>query len=76
MPDANLPKFTPEPLFLKQREQSLKLWMLLDDIDTAGDMTKGNDVLYRSLCQNIQAKRWAIMSAKEVDDAIRARGDE
>lgn len=33
------------------------LWMLLDDIDTVGDMAKENNVAYRSLVEMIQVKR-------------------
>ena len=58
-----------------EREKSLRLWMLLDDIDTADDIAKSDDKLYRLICQNRQKKRWGILSEAEVDAAIRARGD-
>ena len=57
-----------------EREKSLRLWMLLDDIDTADDIAKADDKLYRSICQKYQKKRWDILSEAEVDAAIRARG--
>jgi hypothetical protein len=57
-----------------EREKSLRLWMLLDDIDTADDIAKTDDKLYRSICQKYQKKRWEILSEEEVDAAIRARG--
>jgi hypothetical protein len=57
-----------------EREKSLKLWMLLDDVDTADDIAKADDKLYRSICQKYQKKRWEILSEQEVDAAIRARG--
>ena len=57
-----------------ERQKSLWLWMLLDDIDTADDIAKVDDKLYRSLCQKHQKKRWEILSGEEVDAAIRARG--
>ncbi len=57
-----------------EREKSLRLWMLLDDIDTADDIAKSDDKLYRRICQNHQKKRWDILSEAEVDAAIRARG--
>ena len=58
-----------------ERQKSLRLWMLLDDIDTADDVAKADDKLYRSLCQKHQKKRWEILSEEEVDAAIRARGE-
>lgn len=58
-----------------ERQKSLRLWMLLDDIDTADDIAKADDKLYRSLCRQYQKKRWEILSEKEVDAAIRARGE-
>ena len=58
-----------------ERQKSLRLWMLLDDIDTADDVAKADDKLYRSLCQKHQKKRWEILSEEEVDAAIRARGN-
>jgi hypothetical protein len=57
-----------------EREKSLKLWMLLDDVDTADDIAKADDKLYRSICQKYQKRRWEILSEQEVDTAIRARG--
>jgi hypothetical protein len=57
-----------------ERENSLKLWMLLDDIDTADDIAKTDHDTYRRLCRNTQQKRWAVLSESEVDAAIRARG--
>jgi hypothetical protein len=56
-----------------EREKSLKLWMLLDDIDTADDIAKTDHDTYRRLCRNTQQKRWAVLSESEVDAAIRAR---
>ena len=58
-----------------ERQKSLWLWMLLDDIDTADDVAKADDKLYRSLCQKHQKKRWEILSGEEIDAAIRARGN-
>ena len=34
------------------------LWQLLDDIDTASDVAKANDVQYRSLVRRIHMKRF------------------
>ena len=58
-----------------ERQKSIRLWMLLDDIDTADDIAKSDDRLYRSICQKYQKKRWEILSGEEVDAAIRARGN-
>lgn len=34
------------------------LWELLDNIDTAGDMAKGDDKLYRAIVERNQKRRW------------------
>jgi hypothetical protein len=57
-----------------EREKSLRLWMLLDDVDTADDIAKADDDIYRSLCRQAHAKRWDVLTGDEVDIAIRARG--
>ena len=56
-----------------ERQKSIRLWMLLDDIDTADDIARADDKLYRSICQRHQKKRWEILSEEEVDAAIRAK---
>lgn len=58
----------------EEREKSLRLWMLLDDVDTADDIAKSDDAVYRSLCRQAHQKRWAVLTGDEVD-AIRARGE-
>ena len=57
-----------------EREKSLRLWMLLDDVDTADDIAKSDDAVYRSLCRQAHQKRWDLLTGDEVD-AIRARGE-
>lgn len=57
-----------------EREKSLSLWMLLDDVDTADDIAKADDAIYRGLCRQAHAKRWDVLTKDEVDAAIRARG--
>ena len=57
-----------------EREKSLRLWMLLDEVDTADDIAKSDDAVYRSLCRQAHQKRWAVLTGDEVD-AIRARGE-
>ena len=56
-----------------EREKSLRLWMLLDDVDTADDIAKADDAVYRSLCRKAHAKRWGVLNGDEVDAAIRAK---
>ena len=56
-----------------ERKKSLQLWMLLDDIDTADDIAKADDAVYRSLCRQAHQKRWAVMTTDEVDAAIQTR---
>ena len=34
------------------------LWMIIDDIDTASDMAKSDDKLYRSIVERLQKLRW------------------
>ena len=58
----------------KERAKSLKLWMLLDDVDTADDIAKADDAIYRSLCRQAHKKRWDVLTGDDVDNAIRARG--
>ena len=59
----------------EEREKSLRLWMLLDDVDTADDIAKTDDAFYRSLCRQAHGKRWNVMTSAEVDAAIQARGE-
>jgi hypothetical protein len=58
-----------------EREKSLQLWMLLDDVDTADDIAKTDEAIYRSLCRQAHAKRWSLLNGDEVDAAIRLRGN-
>ena len=37
-----------------------KLWQIVDDIDTYGDMAKSNDAMFRSLVENKQKERWEL----------------
>lgn len=53
-----------------EREKSLRLWMLLDDVDTADDIAKSDDAVYRSLCRQAHQKRWAVMTGDELARAI------
>jgi hypothetical protein len=54
---------TGEPIYLEklkafealiradEREKTSRLWVLLDDVDTADDIAKDDDALYRILCR-------------------------
>ena len=53
----------------KLREQAYRLWMLLDDVDTADDIAKADDKVYRTLCHKYQANRWNIMDGEAIDAA-------
>ena len=39
-----------------------KLWQIVDDIDTYGDMAKSDDAMFRSLVENKQKERWELPS--------------
>lgn len=47
----------------KQRAEIL--WQMLDDIDTADDMAKDNDDMYRSLVRNIHRKRFELANSPD-----------
>ena len=34
------------------------LWQIIDDIDTASDMAKSNNIAYRNMVEQLQKKRW------------------
>ena len=38
------------------------LYQLLDDIDTAGDMAKGDDKLFRAIVERTQTKKCAVVA--------------
>lgn len=59
----------------KLREQAYRLWMLLDDVDTADDVAKADDKVYRTLCHKYQANRWNIMDGEAIDAARAALGE-
>lgn len=47
------------------RERALKLWALLDDIDTADDVAKGDDAAFRRIAQAAQQRRHGVLSGDE-----------
>lgn len=58
-----------------ERQKSLQLWLLLDDVDTADDIAKDDDAVYRALCRQAHEKRWSVLNMDEVETAILARGE-
>ena len=56
----------------KVEKDACALWMMLDDIDTGGDIAKADDVLYRAIAERSHKRRfepryeWVI---KAIDDA-------
>ena len=65
-----------ELVIAAEREKSLQLWLLLDDVDTADDIAKADDAFYRALCRQAHEKRWAVLNTDEVEAAILARGEQ
>lgn len=49
------------------QEKLYRLYALLDDIDTADDMAKGNDELYRNLVRHAQRERFNVLDEQETD---------
>ena len=61
------------------RECAIDLWMMLDDIDTGGDRTKADDVLYRAIAERTHRRRFSpkyqvVIDA--IDAALAARKGE
>lgn len=57
-----------EKLNKKGSDQEVyQLWKLLDDIDTAGDLAKDDDALFRRLVQGYQQARWDHVSGARVE---------
>lgn len=52
---------------LVEAAKIVKLWALLDDIDTLDDACRGDDSLFRKLARDVQQKRFAIVSGEEWD---------
>lgn len=50
---------------------AVRLWALLDDIDTADDVAKDDDAAFRRIAQQRQRKRFDVLSG-EAWDAARA----
>ena len=57
-------------------EVAQRLYALLDDIDTAGDIAKGDDTLYRKIVERTQSKKGTFViycdgqTVRLVDDAM------
>ena len=48
-------------------QKAVRLWALLDDIDTASDEAKADNAAYRERVERLQRKRFDIMSGEEWD---------
>ncbi len=63
-------------------EVAQRLYALLDDIDTAGDIAKGDDALYRKIVERTQSKKGTFViycdgqTVRLVDDAMLAAAPE
>lgn len=47
----------------KLRDMAVKLWKMLDDIDTASDIAKSNDGFYRRMVEAVQKRRHQIITS-------------
>jgi hypothetical protein len=61
-----------EALSKQAQADAARLWMLLDDVDTADDIAKADPQSYRALCRKAHAKRWEILAGEQVDAALAA----
>jgi hypothetical protein len=52
------------------------LFDLLDDIDTASDIAKGDDAAYRSMVERIQRRRFEVASTDGYAVTFKLRGSE
>ena len=63
-------------------EVAQRLYALLDDIDTAGDIAKGDDALYRKIVERTQSKKGTFViscdgqTVRLVDDAMLSAAQE
>lgn len=49
------------------RDTACRLWMLLDDIDTASDAAKADDAIFREFAERHHQRRFDLLSGEEVD---------
>lgn len=47
---------------MRYKSIAIHLFKLLDNIDTASDMAKGNDAAYRAIVEKLQRKRFEVMT--------------
>jgi|UniRef100_A0A6H1ZBV7 hypothetical protein len=52
-------------------EKIVKLWRLLDDIDTLDDACRSNDAAFRAHTRNVQRERFHIVSGDEFDALVK-----
>jgi predicted nucleotide-binding protein len=53
-------------MFTKKDKIIYELWKIIDDIDTASDIAKGNDKAYRNMVEKKQEERWKHISEKRI----------
>lgn len=53
------------------RIRARRLWKMLDDIDTADDIAKDDDRLFRSFARKCQEARWDVLSGEKFDELER-----
>lgn len=46
---------------MNYKQAAIRLWQMLDDIDTYSDMAKGDDKFYRKLVERKQRERMKVM---------------
>lgn len=57
-------------------ERMLRLWKLLDDIDTLDHMANDNDASFRLGVRRVQRKRFEILSGEEFDELSAPRQED
>lgn len=66
---------TAENKTMNYKSAAIRLWKMLDDIDTYSDVAKDNDKVYRRLVEAKQQERFAIMQSDgyslfSIDDEV------
>lgn len=51
------------PAYADDRQAALRLWAILDSIDTASDQAKGNDGVYRAYVEKRVRDRFAVFAS-------------
>lgn len=53
------------------KKAALRLWMLLDDIDTLDDACRSSDATFRDAVRRTQRKRFGVIDGAEFDNRVR-----